>query len=75
MKVVMPRVGMSMQDGTILKWYKNDGEIIKAGEPMADIQTEKLVTTIQATETGVFRKIANIGDTVKCGVEIAEIEV
>ncbi|MEA4826231.1 MAG: lipoyl domain-containing protein [Clostridium sp.] len=75
MKVVMPRIGMSMQDGIIVKWYKQDGEKIVEGEPLLDVQTEKLITTVQATETGIFKKIANEGDTVLCGNEIAEIDI
>ena len=74
MKVVMPKIGMSMQDGKIVKWYVQDGEQIKEGEPLLDVQTEKLTTTVNATATGAFKKLAEEGDVIVCGEDIAEIE-
>lgn len=74
MNVVMPRIGMTMQDGKIVKWYHNDGEKIAEGEPMLDIETEKLTSTITAPATGIFTKIAQENDIVLCGDDIAEIK-
>jgi len=73
MIVIMPRIGMTMQDGKIMKWYCNDGEKIIEGEPMLDIETEKLTNTIMAPLTGIFKKIAQENDIILCGDEIAEI--
>jgi pyruvate dehydrogenase E2 component (dihydrolipoamide acetyltransferase) len=73
MIVIMPRIGMTMQDGKIIKWYYNDNEKIIEGEPLLDIETEKLVNTITAPCSGIFRKIAEEGDIILCGDPIAEI--
>jgi len=73
MKVIMPRVGMTMQDGKITKWYLQDGQVIKEGEPMFEFETEKLTNVVDSPATGVFRKIAQEGDIVLCGEDIAEI--
>ena len=74
MKVVMPRIGMTMQDGTIVKWYKAEGETITAGEPMMDIETEKFTNTVPAPGTGVFHILVEEGEVADCGEEIAEID-
>lgn len=74
MEVVMPKIGMTMQDGKIIKWYRDDSEKIVEGEPMADIETEKLTTTITAPCTGIFTKVAQENAVVVCGDIIAEIK-
>ncbi|MCB6992560.1 lipoyl domain-containing protein [bacterium 210820-DFI.6.37] len=74
MEVVMPRLGMTMQDGKIVKWYFADGDKVTEGEPLLDIETEKLNNTVNATATGIFTKVANEGDTIACGEVIARID-
>jgi len=73
MKVVMPSIGMAMQDGKIIKWYQDDGAKVTEGEPMVDIESEKLTNTIPAPATGVFKRVAVEGDVILCGDAIAEI--
>ncbi len=73
MKVVMPQIGMTMQEGTISKWFKAAGEHIQKGEPMMELTTEKLTNEIEAPATGTFQPISAEGDIVPCGEEIAEI--
>ena len=73
MKVVLPQIGMTMQEGTIEKWCKKNGEHIEKGEPMLEISTEKLTNEIEAPASGTFQAIAAEGDIVPCGDEIAEI--
>lgn len=73
MKVVMPKIGMAMQEAMIIKWYRNDGERLVAGEPMVYIETEKITSVIPSPTTGIFRKLANEGEIVACNIEIAEI--
>jgi len=73
MKVLMPQIGMTMQEGTIEKWLVEDGAHIEKGQPMMEISTEKLSNEIESTATGTFKIIAQEGDVIKCGEEIAEI--
>ncbi len=73
MKVIMPQIGMTMIEGTILEWCKSDGEHIEKGENMLEIGTEKLSSTIEAPESGTLKIIAKVGDIIPCGEEIAEI--
>lgn len=73
MILVMPQIGMTMQEGKIVKWLKQDGEKINKGEPMLLLGTEKLETEIEAPSDGVLRIIAMENTTVLCGVEVGEI--
>jgi pyruvate dehydrogenase E2 component (dihydrolipoamide acetyltransferase) len=73
MKVVMPQIGMTMQEGTIVKWLVEDGASIQKGEEVLEITTEKLSNTIEATATGTLKIIAQEGEIIPCGEVIAEI--
>jgi pyruvate/2-oxoglutarate dehydrogenase complex dihydrolipoamide acyltransferase (E2) component len=73
MKVVMPQIGMTMQEGTIVKWLAEDGAQVQKGEEMLEITTEKLSNTIEATATGTLKIIAQEGAIIPCGEVIAEI--
>lgn len=70
----MPKMGDTMAEGTISKWYKNVGDIVKEGEALAEIETEKASIDIEAFESGpLTRIIVNVGETVPVGTPIAEI--
>lgn len=73
MKVIMPQIGMTMQEGTVAKWLVADGDKIEKGQPMLEITTEKLTNEIEAPATGTFKHIAAEGDIIPCGDDIAEI--
>ena len=73
MKVIMPQIGMTMQEGTIVNWMKADGEHIEKGEPMMEIETEKMSTVVEAPATGTIKLKAAVDDIIPCGDEIAEI--
>lgn len=72
--VVMPKLGLTMTEGTISKWLKKEGDAVKEGEPMFEVETDKLTNTIEAPATGVLRKIiAAEGGTVPVLDKIAVI--
>jgi pyruvate dehydrogenase E2 component (dihydrolipoamide acetyltransferase) len=56
-KITMPQAGQSMEEGTILRWYKEEGEIVHKGETLFEIETDKANVEVEATESGVLRKI------------------
>lgn len=72
-KVLMPSFGMSMSQGTISKWLKNDGDTVTAGEPILEITTEKITNEMEAPTSGTLKITANEGDVVESGGEIGEI--
>jgi pyruvate dehydrogenase E2 component (dihydrolipoamide acetyltransferase) len=55
--VKMPSLSPTMEEGTIVKWYKKEGEAIAAGDVLCDIQTDKAVVSMEADEDGIVAKI------------------
>lgn len=73
-KIIMPKLGLTMTEGTIVKWNKNIGDSIKAGEILLEIATEKLTNEVQADYDGIVLKLcAEEGDAVQCLEPIAYI--
>lgn len=75
MKVIMPQIGMTMNEGAITKWFKADGERVEKGEPLFSIITEKLDNEIESVASGTLKIIreADPDTFIPCGEEIAEI--
>src|SRR5215204_1713145 len=71
--VAMPRLSDSMEEGTILKWLKSDGDEVKRGEELVEIETDKANMTYEADQEGVLKIVAQEGDTLPVGQTIAQI--
>jgi pyruvate dehydrogenase E2 component (dihydrolipoamide acetyltransferase) len=56
-RVIMPKAGQTMEEGTILRWYKREGEEIRQGELLLDIDTDKAAVEVEAPESGILRRI------------------
>ena len=69
----MPRLSDSMEEGTILKWLKSDGDEVKRGEELVEIETDKANMTYEADADGVLQIVAEEGDTLPVGEVIARI--
>jgi len=68
----MPKWGLSMKEGSILKWIKSHGDVVSKGDMILEIETEKVVNEMESPEDGKILKIcANEGDTVPVGSIIA----
>ena len=55
--IIMPKLGMTMETGVLTKWLKKEGDKVEKGEPLFELETDKLNTVVEATESGVLRKI------------------
>ena len=55
-EIIMPKAGMSMEEGTIIKWLKEEGEAIKEGEPIVEILTDKVNMEVEAESSGYLLK-------------------
>ncbi len=75
MEIIMPQIGMTMNEGAIAEWKKNDGDKVEKGEPLFSIITEKLENEVEATATGTLKiiKEADPDDFIPCGEVIGEI--
>jgi pyruvate dehydrogenase E2 component (dihydrolipoamide acetyltransferase) len=56
-KIVMPKLGLTMKEGKLAKWYKEEGDSIKSGDKLFCIETDKITNDAEATEDGILRKI------------------
>jgi len=71
--VAMPRLSDSMEEGTILKWLKSDGDEVKKGEELVEIETDKANMTYESDLEGTLQIVAGEGDTLPVGETIARI--
>ena len=70
----MPKLGLTMEEGTILKWRKGEGEAVEKGEIILDIQTDKVEYEVESPDGGLLLKtLAGEGAVVPCGTDIAVI--
>jgi len=73
-KVEMPKLGLTMKQGQVLKWLKKEGEAVEKDESLVEIETEKVVFVVEARAPGILRKIiAREGDIIPVGGLIAII--
>src|SRR5438270_3442019 len=73
-QVVMPAMGDSVAEGTVLEWHKREGDTVELDEPLVEISTDKVDAEVPAPVAGVVVKIhAAEGDTVAVGDLLAEI--
>jgi len=69
----MPRLSDSMEEGTIVRWLKQDGDPVVAGEPLAEVETDKATVTFDAEADGTLEIVVAEGETVALGAVIARI--
>lgn len=75
-KVIMPKIGLDMDEGTILTWYKKEGDPVKKGEVLLEIETDKATTDVESALDGTLTEIVEEEDaTVDIGEVIAWVEV
>ncbi len=73
-EVIMPKMGDGMEEGTLLEWLKKDGDDVKAGEVIGNIQTDKATLELEAPAKGKLTGIIlQAGETVPVGRPIAAI--
>jgi pyruvate dehydrogenase E2 component (dihydrolipoamide acetyltransferase) len=73
-QVTLPRLGQGMETGTIVRWLKSEGESVEKGEPLYELDTEKVTQEVEAEASGVVLKIlAGEGEEIEVGKAIAVI--
>jgi pyruvate dehydrogenase E2 component (dihydrolipoamide acetyltransferase) len=72
-EIVMPRLSDTMEEGTVLRWLKRDGEHVRRGEELVEIETDKATMTYQSDQEGVLQTVAAEGDTLPVGELIARV--
>jgi pyruvate dehydrogenase E2 component (dihydrolipoamide acetyltransferase) len=72
-EVILPRLGQGMESGTIVRWLKSEGEPVEKGEPLFELDTDKVTQEVEAEESGVLLKIAIAEGEVPVGRTVAFI--
>ena len=73
-KIFLPQWGMGMQEATVIKWLKNEGDKVKKGDPVVEVESSKVNAEVEATADGIILKIKeNEGEVVKVGGVLAFI--
>src|SRR5215470_7983516 len=73
--LVMPKMGESIMEATILKWHKQPGDRVKMDETVLEIATDKVDTEVPSTAEGVIDQVLyNVNDVVPVGSVIAKIK-
>ena len=70
----MPKLAPEMESGVLCAWLKEEGDTVAAGEPLFEIETNKVVNQVEATVSGVLKKqLAEEGDTVRVDTAVAVV--
>jgi pyruvate dehydrogenase E2 component (dihydrolipoamide acetyltransferase) len=72
-EIKLPRLGQGMESGTIVKWLKSEGDAVEKGEPLYELDTDKVTQEVEADATGVLLKIAVQEGEVPVGQTVAVI--
>lgn len=73
-EILLPKMGESVAEATIIKWLKNEGDFVKADEPIVEIATDKVDSEVPSTSEGILlKRLCNEGDVVQVGKPIALI--
>src|SRR5690606_29580837 len=71
-----PDLGEGLEEGTILEWYVKEGDKVKVGDPLVQMETDKVVADIPSPKNGVVATLhGKPGDLSQVGAPLAEIEV
>jgi len=72
-EVILPRLGQGMESGTIVRWLKSEGEAVEKGEPLYELDTDKVTQEVEAEASGVLLRIAVAEGEVPVGRTVAFI--
>ena len=73
-KIIVPALGESINEATVSKWLKNEGEEVIADEPVVELETDKVNIEVPAPVNGIIAKInVSVGETVNVGAELGSV--
>lgn len=73
-EILLPKMGESVAEATIIKWLKNEGDRVEADEPLVEIATDKVDSEVPAPQNGILlKRLVSDGDVVQVGQAIAQL--
>lgn len=73
-EIKVPTVGESINEVTLVKWLKNDGDYVERDEVIAELESEKATFELNAEQAGVLKTVGKEGDTLNIGDTVAQID-
>ena len=56
-KIILPKLGQTMEEGTIVEWFKGEGDPVERGDALFSVESDKAVLEVEAKAKGVLRKV------------------
>lgn len=72
-RIIIPRMGQTMTDGVVAKWYVKDGQSVQPGDNVYELEYDKATASIPAKQAGIIRLLVQEGDTVPLGEAVAVV--
>jgi len=73
--ILLPKAGMNMVEATVVAWHKAPGDRVEAGEPVVDVETDKVELQVEAPAAGVLREIlVGVDEDAPVGATLGLIE-
>src|ERR1700744_2238976 len=72
--IKVPAVGESINEVTLVKWLKQEGQYVERDEVIAELESEKATFEVNAEKAGVLKTVGKEGDTLKIGDVVARID-
>ena len=72
-EILFPKVGFSMEEGTLNEWMVSDGARVEAGQPLYSLESDKSVVEIESPAAGTLRIRAQVGEVYQVGAVLGEI--
>ena len=66
-ELLMPKLGLTMEAGTIIEWLAADGDAVAAGSAVLRIETDKVESDVEAVESGLLHRLGDVGESYECG--------
>jgi len=73
-EVLLPKLGFSMNEGTLTEWLADDGAQVAEGQPLYSLESDKSVTEVESPATGRLRILKPIDETYEVGTVLGVIE-
>ena len=71
-EVVMPKLGLTMKEGKISRWFKAEGDLVQKGEPLFEVETSKITNAVESPADGIlFQIVVSVGETVPVRTVVA----
>lgn len=73
MEIAIPKLGVTMEEGTLTSWLVEDGAQVQAGQPLYLLESDKTEMEIESPADGVIELVGGVGETYEVGTVVARI--